>query len=115
MCGEIYALPSAFRNAKGRGRKSRESGFPSAVGRRKNGGEGGIRTLDALFGAYTLSRRARSTNSGTSPQSAARKPRDDRHREWLDLVPEKGLEPLRPRGRQILSLVRLPFRHSGTR
>ena len=28
-------------------------------------------------------------------------------------VPEEGLEPSCPRGRQILSLVRLPFRHSG--
>ena len=29
------------------------------------------------------------------------------------LVPEAGLEPARCRHRQILSLVRLPFRHSG--
>lgn len=29
------------------------------------------------------------------------------------MVPKKGLEPLRPQGRQILSLVRLPFRHFG--
>ncbi len=31
------------------------------------------------------------------------------------LVPKKGLEPLRSRERQILSLVRLPFRHFGIR
>ena len=31
----------------------------------------------------------------------------------LNMVPEVGLEPTRPHGRQILSLVRLPFRHSG--
>ena len=29
------------------------------------------------------------------------------------MVPKKGLEPLRSRERQILSLVRLPFRHFG--
>lgn len=28
-------------------------------------------------------------------------------------VPEAGLEPARPYGRKILSLLRLPFRHSG--
>ena len=31
----------------------------------------------------------------------------------LKMVPKKGLEPLRSRERQILSLVRLPFRHFG--
>ena len=29
------------------------------------------------------------------------------------MVPKEGVEPSRPRGRQILSLVRLPFRHFG--
>ena len=29
------------------------------------------------------------------------------------MVPEEGVEPTCPRGRQILSLLRLPFRHSG--
>lgn len=29
------------------------------------------------------------------------------------MVPEVGVEPTCPYGRQILSLVRLPFRHSG--
>ena len=29
------------------------------------------------------------------------------------LVPEEGLEPSHTRVRQILSLLRLPFRHSG--
>lgn len=29
------------------------------------------------------------------------------------MVPKVGVEPTRPRGRQILSLVRLPFRHFG--
>ena len=29
------------------------------------------------------------------------------------MVPEVGLEPTRPCGHQILSLARLPFRHSG--
>ena len=32
----------------------------------------------------------------------------------IKVVPKKGLEPLRCRHRQILSLLRLPFRHSGT-
>lgn len=31
----------------------------------------------------------------------------------FQLVPEEGLEPSRPRERQILSLLRLPLRHSG--
>ena len=31
----------------------------------------------------------------------------------ISLVPEAGLEPARCCHRQILSLVRLPFRHSG--
>ena len=31
----------------------------------------------------------------------------------LCLVPEAGLEPARPYGQEILSLQRLPFRHSG--
>ena len=31
------------------------------------------------------------------------------------MVPEAGLEPAQYRYRQILSLVRLPFRHSGNR
>ncbi len=29
------------------------------------------------------------------------------------MVPKEGVEPSCPRGRQILSLVRLPFRHFG--
>lgn len=29
------------------------------------------------------------------------------------MVPQAGLEPARPRGQQILSLPRLPFRHWG--
>ena len=31
----------------------------------------------------------------------------------FERVPEEGLEPSCPCGRQILSLVRLPFRHPG--
>ena len=31
----------------------------------------------------------------------------------LAMVPVVGLEPTRPRGQQILSLHRLPFRHTG--
>ncbi len=31
----------------------------------------------------------------------------------ISLVPETGVEPVYPKGCQILSLVRLPFRHSG--
>ena len=31
----------------------------------------------------------------------------------VSLVPERGLEPLRPCERRILSPLRLPFRHSG--
>ena len=31
------------------------------------------------------------------------------------LVPEEGLEPSHTRVRQILSLLRLPFRHSGSK
>ena len=31
------------------------------------------------------------------------------------MVPEEGLEPSHTRVRQILSLLRLPFRHSGSK
>ena len=41
-------------------------------------------------------------------------PRDNAPPIEKGMVPKVGVEPTRPRGRQILSLVRLPFRHSGT-
>ena len=37
-----------------------------------------------------------------------------RRKPWRRMVPEEGLEPPRCCHRQILSLLRLPFRHSGT-
>ena len=33
----------------------------------------------------------------------------------ISMVPEAGFEPARPCGQKILSLVRLPFRHSGSK
>ena len=67
----------------------------------ESGGEGGIRTLGGLaptqpFQGCTID------HSDTSPFYHAN-----------ILVPGEGLEPSHTRVRQILSLLRLPFRHPG--
>ena len=69
---------------------------------RLSGGEGGIRTPGGVaptqpFQGCTID------HSDTSPVVCS----------FASMVPEEGLEPSRTCVRQILSLLRLPLRHSG--
>ena len=73
-----------------------------------------------LFSAVMI-RIVPDTVAGDSPiwRDGKKKKRTGRDFRWIiplffnQEVPEEGLEPSCPRGRQILSLVRLPFRHVG--
>ena len=91
-------------------RETRKSFFCSRVCRGPDAG-----------GPVMVIRHMTDTVAGDSPiwRDGKKKKRTGRDFRWIvplffnRKVPEEGLEPSCPRGRQILSLVRLPFRHSG--